>query len=70
MKDTQQREEDALQKEIQQLSVDNCLLERKLNSIKTANDSQFHSICLMAEEKLDQLLKQVSTLASQRNKSF
>ena len=58
-KGSQRKETELLEKDIQQLGVENEQLERKFNAIQNANEHQFEAVCLMTEEKLQLLFKQV-----------
>ena len=62
VKESQRKERELLEKEIQQLTTDNDQLERKFNAIQIANERQFEAICQMAEEKLEELFKQVTRI--------
>ena len=58
LEESQQKEMELLEKDIQLLTVDNEQLERKFNAIQRSNERQFEDICQMTEEKLEQLFKQ------------
>ena len=46
-------------KEMEQLRQENVLLERKFSTMKNASLLKLESVCLSAEENIDNLLKQV-----------
>ena len=46
-------------KEMEQLRQENVLLERKFSTMKNASLLKLESVCLSADENIDNLLKQV-----------